>query len=168
MMLDFDYELLEHPEPYDPRYRFEIWSRIIVNVVENGKILKNLIDIKWDIIVFLKYFVENKQFILTDAPLKGFEGGSIAEGIYNFHVAIMDVDIIDGGTIDKILRSIYPYKVRHSFEFALEHTNVEDIFIGLFNDRMSVSVYRRHEKYNFYVSVDTFFSKIEKLFNILV
>ena len=76
----------------------------------SGKLIKEVLEISWDLLVFLSWFVENKNVLLEqEIPLEN-KYSSIAETQYKFYDG-MDDDFDD----DKLLDDLYSYRATHGF-----------------------------------------------------
>jgi hypothetical protein len=164
MKINFDYNLLSHPYDDEPSSAFEIWSKISLKVMDetNGEVVKAILDLEWDILVFLEWFIENKSFIINEIfPIK-IQEKSLSENIFNFYE-----DIENKHTSDGMIDNMYNYRTKHDISFGLGGINVKSIIIGLKRNVHTISYYGVQENWEYEINITDFFQQIEQVNSIL-
>ncbi|HZX59662.1 MAG TPA: hypothetical protein VFE54_13085 [Mucilaginibacter sp.] len=165
MQLRLSYNLiLPHPFAQESSSQFELWAEYRLEVVDaNGRIIKTVLEIEWDLLMFLSWFVENKNALLEQGiPLEN-KYSSIGEAVYHFYDA-MDDDFDN----DELLDGVYEYRVAHGIRFALRGTDIPDIYIGIFNKNGTISFCDNNEKWNYNINLADFLEKTVQAYDLLI
>ena len=161
MKLNLEYEFLDHPYANEPGSKGEQWSKIRLEILDdNGHVIKTVLDWQWDIIVLLNWFIENKKALQYENIPDEIKSSSIAKGIFGFY-GKYDPDKEDMAILDKI----FEYRTRHGLRFALTGMNVDDVYIGLNNGWVTISLHDKKERWNYNIDVEDFFKKIHAIYN---
>ena len=161
MNLYFDYTLLPHPYPDEPLSKQEKWCSFALKILDdNGNEIRTLIQSQWDLLPILNWFVDNKDSLLSESlPISINDESSIAKGIYQFY------DTLDDSmTLEKIVDDMFEYRERHEITFALRGKTVDDIIIGLKDDKYTVSLYNEEEKWSYEIrELENFILGMERI-----
>lgn len=150
MNLKLDYELIRYPyesEAFSDRGK---WSKINLKLIDNeGKLIRQIIDIQWDINVFAEWIRENKDALRYENIPIGMAGQSIAHVLFQFYE---NLDPKNGD--ETLLDRIYQYRERHGLRFALRGTDVKDVYIGMFKGLSTISLYDDEEQWNYTIDMN--------------
>jgi len=162
MQLRLSYKLIvPHPFPEDPTSMYEWWAEYELEVLdEDGKLIKNVLEISWDMLDLLCWFIDNKNALLVQEIPSTNLYSSIGETIFNFYEA-MDDDFDD----DKLLDDVFEYRTTHGIRFALRGTNIPDIYIGVFNKVGTISFCDEKEKWSYEIDLANFLNNVERVYN---
>jgi hypothetical protein len=159
MNLNISYELIKHPYENEAGSQGEVWSKIELKIIgNNSQIVKMILNIQWDIKVFLEWFVENESLLFVEEPPEEIKHSSISQGIYFFYQNLNN-EIDD----DDLLGVIYNYRSRHGLRFALRGTDIEDIYIGMNDGIPTISLYNDNSQWNYEFNKDEFMNEIHNI-----
>jgi len=160
MKLNIEYEFLDHPYADEPGSKFDVWSKIRLEILDdNGHLVKTALDWQWDIIEFLNWLVENEKALRDESCPDNIKSPSIAKGLYDFYRKLNNNT--DMAEIDKI----FEYRERHGLRFALRGTDIDDVYIALNNGAVTISLHEKKERWNYNIDVEDFFGKIHRIYD---
>jgi hypothetical protein len=152
------FENLPHPYADEPISKSEMWGKILIQIWENNTIIKkNVLNLEWDLIEFIRWFQENKISLFEEKFILNSYNSSIAESINVFYDKL-DPDNEEDFLLDKI----FEYKERHCLIFALQGAkDIPEIYIGIRNGNKTISRFDLCESWEFNVNLDSFYEDIK-------
>jgi hypothetical protein len=159
MQLRIAYEYITHPYKEEMSSKGEVWAKIKLQIVDNvEKVIKTVFNTQWNIIEFANWVNENKEFIIMEDMPEAIKADSIAKGIFNFYETVVP-ELTD----DELLDTIYEYRTKHGIRFGLRGLEVEDVYVGILNKRMTISFCNETDSWNYNVDIVPFLNQIDKI-----
>jgi|GEM_PF-3300141 len=164
MQLKLIHKLKEYP--YTETHSKEaLWASIKIEVWDaNNEPVLTVLDIEWDIFVFLSWCIENKYYLLNEKIPKYIQfDSSIAKSLFNFY----QDDSIDSEAFS-VFSIVYDYRTRHGLRFAFRGTDIDDVYLGQVDNVVFISCYDDDKAYNYPVDLEKFITEIQELYHSLL
>lgn len=148
----------EYPYSKELHDRNIIWGHIKLNVYsDKNLVIKELVDLEWDIRDLVYWVLENKRKILEERlSITGNNkiSGSIAKGIYDFY---NKGDCFN----ESLLDYLFEYRQSHGIRFGLRGTEINDIYMGLNERNHEISFHDGKQSWKYDVDLSSFIKSIE-------
>ena len=154
------------PHPYEEwnSSKTEKWAEFSLEIVDDrGNVLKSVFEWQWDILVFLQWFIDNKDFLFEEKYPIFTNKKSIAFATHQFYQTLGEND-----ASEEIIDAVYDYRTRHDLRFALRGTDIKSILLGLKDKAYTVSTYSQNEFWEYEIDLNKFYLQLEKLHYFLV
>jgi hypothetical protein len=154
MKLHLDYKFIKHPYIEESMNSSEKWAIFSLTILDNSNIIiKVVFNLQWDLLVFLQWLSDNKDFILNEKCPLVSNNKSIACIIDEFYESLDEFD----NTVDLV----YDYRKKHDIRFALRGVDVNNVVIGLNKNIHTISYYDDTENWEFPINLLDFYDEID-------
>jgi hypothetical protein len=156
MVLHIACKKLPHPYPEELSSVGDIWAEIILQVRDTAnQLVRTVFHIQWDLTVLAEWLTANRDDLVTE-EMPGIEKEtSVAKSIFNFYEHILPDE-----ENDALMDSMYTYRASHGLRFAFRGVDLDDIYIGLFEEKLTISAVAP-EEWSYEIDRDAFLNSIQ-------
>jgi len=167
--LHIDFVAKPHPHAHDRASIGEAWGIVRISLITSTDSII-LYATEWNIESYAEWFIENHSALCSEECIIRGEyldsKESIAQGINRLQSRDFSADQEDPETV--WFESLYAYRKRHSFRFALRGAAVPDIFIGLNHGVGEISVSDDQQDWVYQFNMDTFCLDVQQSLSIFI